>query len=169
MSITFKLYTGNSSQQLFYFTLNNEIITLQCNLDYPDLVYPDHRLSGLAGDHYHAYAEGVASDLLWVWSQVDGLCRLAMGKIGLLDYFSEHCWPWSYCISIVFRLGIINQMRKVGTSVIRTFHLSGHFTYPVWQWSACGQRGPDNRGCTVLRRCMIEFELIHLNVWFLRK
>ena len=32
------------------------------------------RLSGLAGDkkvHYHACAEGVASDLLWVWSQVE--------------------------------------------------------------------------------------------------
>ena len=29
------------------------------------------------------------------------------------------------------------------------FQLSGHFTYPVWQRSAGGQRGPDNRGCTV--------------------
>ena len=31
---------------------------LQCNLDYPDLVYPEPRLSGLAGDqkvHYHAW------------------------------------------------------------------------------------------------------------------
>ena len=50
------------------------LISLQCNLDYPDLVYPDPRLSGLAGDqkiHYHACAEGVANDLLWVWSQVE--------------------------------------------------------------------------------------------------
>ena len=42
---------------------------VQCNLD-----YPDPRLSGLAGDqkiHYHACTEGVASDLLWVWSQVE--------------------------------------------------------------------------------------------------
>ena len=32
------------------------------------------RLSGLAGDqkvHYHACTEGMASDLLWVWSQVE--------------------------------------------------------------------------------------------------
>ena len=43
-------------------------ISVQCNLD-----YPDPRLSGLAGDQnidYHACAEGVASDLLWVWSQI---------------------------------------------------------------------------------------------------
>ena len=47
---------------------------VQCNLDYPDLVYPDPRLSGLAGDqilHYHACAEGVTNDILWVWSQVE--------------------------------------------------------------------------------------------------
>ena len=47
---------------------------IQCNLDYPDLVYPDSRLSGLASDqilHYHACAEGVANDILWVWSQVE--------------------------------------------------------------------------------------------------
>ena len=40
-------------------------------------------------------------------------------------------------IGIVYRLGIINQVRN------------DYFTYPVWQRSACGQRGPDNRGCTV--------------------
>ena len=28
--------------------------------------------------------------------------------------------------------------------------LSGHSTDPVWQQSARGQRGLDNRGCTVL-------------------
>ena len=38
---------------------------IQCNL-----VYPEPRLSGLARDlkiHYHACAEGVTDDLLWVW------------------------------------------------------------------------------------------------------
>ena len=47
---------------------------IQCNLDYPDLVYPDPRLSRVAGDqilHYHACAKGVANDILWVWSQVE--------------------------------------------------------------------------------------------------
>ena len=42
---------------------------IQCNLD-----YPDPRLSGLAGDqkmHYYACAEGVVSDLLWVWSHIE--------------------------------------------------------------------------------------------------
>ena len=71
----------------------------------------------------------------WVMT-IYGLCRLSLGKTGLLDYFSEHCWPWSYCIGIVYGLGIINQVRN-------------HFTYLAWQWSACGQRGLDNRGCTV--------------------
>ena len=42
---------------------------VQCNLNYLDLVYPDPRLSGLAGDqkvHYHACTEGEANDLLWM-------------------------------------------------------------------------------------------------------
>ena len=34
---------------------------------------------------------------------------------------------------------------------MQALQLSGHFTYPVWQRLACGQRGPDNRGCTVRR------------------
>ena len=33
---------------------------------------------------------------------------------------------------------------------MQSLQLSGHFTFPVWQRSACGQRGPDNRGCTVV-------------------
>ena len=47
---------------------------VQCNLDYPNLVYPDPRLFRQARDqkiHYHAYTEGVANDLLWVWLQVE--------------------------------------------------------------------------------------------------
>ena len=35
---------------------------------------------------------------------------------------------------------------------MQALQLSRHFTYPVWQCSACGQRGPDNRGCTVIRK-----------------
>ena len=66
------------------------------------------------------------------WAMSYGLCRLALAKTGLLEYFSEHCWPWSYCIGIVDRLGIINQVRNVGTSVIRTFHLSGMAAISLW-------------------------------------
>ena len=44
---------------------------IQCNLaDYPDLVYLEPRLSRLAGDqklHYHACAEGMANDLLYLF------------------------------------------------------------------------------------------------------
>ena len=46
--------------------------------------------------------------------------------------FSEHCWPWSCGIGIVYRLGIINQVRNIGTSVIRTFHLSGVAAINRW-------------------------------------
>ena len=52
----------------------------------------------------------------------------------------------TYCIGIVYRLGIINQARNVGISVIRTFHLSGMAADRIGWWT----RGPDNRGCTVL-------------------
>ena len=94
------------------------------------------------------------------WVMRYGPCRLGLGKTGILDYFSEYCWPWSYCVGIAYRLGIINQVKKVGTLVIRTFHLSGMAAISpttVWRaspWparlrSARGQRGPDNRGCTV--------------------
>ena len=66
------------------------------------------------------------------WAMSYGLYRLALAKIDWPKYFSEHCWPWSYCIGIVYRLGIINQARNVGISVIRTFHLSGMAAIGRW-------------------------------------
>ena len=51
-----------------------QILVLQCNLDYPDLVYPEPRLSRLPGHQkirYHTCAEGVANDLLWVWLHIE--------------------------------------------------------------------------------------------------
>ena len=45
-----------------------------CNLNYPDLVYLDPRLFGLAGDQeirYLTCTEDMANDLLWMWSQVE--------------------------------------------------------------------------------------------------
>ena len=36
----------------------------------------------------------------------------------------------------------------------RHFSYPDYFTYPVCQRSACGQRSPDNRGCTVYVTCM---------------
>ena len=66
------------------------------------------------------------------WAMSYGLYRLALAKIDWPKYFSEHCWPWSYCIGIVYRLGIINQARNVGISVIRTFHLSGMAAIGWW-------------------------------------
>ena len=62
------------SINIFLLTQIKDQLKIQCNLDYPDLVYPDPRLSGLAGDqkmHYYACAEGVVSDLLWVWSHIE--------------------------------------------------------------------------------------------------
>ena len=51
-----------------------QLIIVQCNLDYLDLVYPEPRLSGLARDpqiHYYACAEGVAGDPWGVWRQLN--------------------------------------------------------------------------------------------------
>ena len=49
----------------YFVTVCLRYIAVQCNLDYPDFVYPDPQLSRLAGDqkvHYHACAEDVAND-----------------------------------------------------------------------------------------------------------
>ena len=48
------------------------------------------------------------------------------------------------------QVSFIGQVSKTRREM-QAFQLSGYFTYPVWQRSAGGQRGPDNRGCTVLR------------------
>ena len=89
----------------------------------------------------------------WVMSY--GLCRLALGKTVLLDCFSEHCWPWSYCI--VYRLGtcIINQVGNtcIGTSVVRTFHLSSMAAISPWTKSL------GNRGCTVVPFFVTKFKV----------
>ena len=64
----------NQKEDELLLDTDKSLIVLQCNLDYPDLVYPEPRLSGLVGDkkiHYHACTEGLANDLLWVWSQLE--------------------------------------------------------------------------------------------------
>ena len=93
--------------------------------NFTDTMQP--RLSGLAGDqkmYYHA-CKKVWSVVLcgfgyWLSDEL-GLHRHAMGKTDWPEHFSEHCWPWSYSIGIVYRLGITNQVRNVGISVIWTF------------------------------------------------
>ena len=42
---------------------------VQCNLDCPDLVYPEPQLSQKI--HYYACTEGVINDLLWMWLHID--------------------------------------------------------------------------------------------------
>ena len=49
--------------------------------------------------------------------------QTCLGKTCLLDHFSEHCWQWLYCIGIIYRLDIINHVKNIGTSVIRTFRI----------------------------------------------
>ena len=114
---------------------------LQCNLNYLDLVYPKPWLSRLAGHqkiHYHACAEGLANDLLWVcvvtgWTMSYRLYRLALAKTDWPEYFSEYCWPWSYCIGVVYRLGIIIEPgEKFSTSVFWTFYLPSLIAISLW-------------------------------------
>ena len=66
------------------------------------------------------------------WMMGYRLYRLCFSQTWSWVTFSEHCWPWSYCTGIIYRLGIINQVRNVGTSVIRTFHLSGMAAISLW-------------------------------------
>lgn len=42
---------------------------VQCNLDCPDLVYPEPQLSQKI--HYYACTEGVINDLLWMWLHIE--------------------------------------------------------------------------------------------------
>ena len=139
---------------------------IQCNLDYLDHVYPEPSwLSGQAGDqkiHHHAmhrrYGQwsfvGVVTG--WVMSYSKSTLVLTHPWLrSLLTCLGQNWltralfwilrWPLSYCMGIIYSLGIINQVKNVGTSVIQTY-----FTYPVCQWSACGQRSPEYRGCTVI-------------------
>ena len=62
-------------------------------------------------------------DVVIDWAMSYGLYRLALAEID---------WPWSYCIGIVRRLGIINQTKNVGISVIRIFHLSSMAAIGRW-------------------------------------
>ena len=70
--------------------------------------------------------------------------RVVSAKTGWPVYLYKCCWLWSCYICIVYRLCIINQVRKAGTSVIQTISLIRYASdQPV------DKRGLDNRGCTV--------------------
>ena len=66
-----------------------------------------------------------------------GFYRLCLGQnwSWLTCNFSEHCWPWSCCTGIIYRL--CTRHKKCS-----------HFSCPdtLRIWSACGHRSPDNRG-----------------------
>ena len=54
-------------------------------------------------------------------------------------------------IIILYRYCLQARYHKPdGKCTTEALQLSGYFTYPVWQRSARGQRGPDNQGCTVI-------------------
>ena len=78
---------------------------------------------------------GVVTD--WVMSY--GLYRLALAKTDWPKYFSEHCWPWSYCIGIIYRLGIINQARNI------------HFSYPDISLLRYGSDRPVDKGVWIIK------------------
>ena len=81
---------------------------------------------------------GVVID--WVMSY-----RLALAKIDWPKYFSEHCWPWLYCIGIVYRLGIINQCR--------------HFSYPDISLIRYGSDRPVDKGGRLIEVALYNYDL----------
>ena len=126
----FSMYRYAAASSITQTLMHNKMTTVQPRLSGPHLSgpsiiqtswRPENTLPRMCRRRGQWSFVGVVTG----WTLSYGLCRLTLGKTGLLDYFSEHCWPWSYCIGIVYRLGIINQVRNVGTSVIWTFHLSG--------------------------------------------
>ena len=102
-------------------------LLLQCNLNYPDLVYPEPRLPGIAPDPANTLVRmrrGCAQlSLRGVATVAWHFYRVVLAKTGWPVYLYECCWLWSCYICIVYRLGIINQVRKVGTLVIQTISL----------------------------------------------
>ena len=80
---------------------------------------------------------------MWVSSMWIGYQIVHWHVRATVVYFSEHCWPWSLCKSIIYRLGILNQVRNVAFSLSGLFHLSGHLEI------SRDHRDMDSRGSTV--------------------
>ena len=60
------------------------------------------------------YWRGVATVERWAWQ----FYRVVLAKTGWPVYLYDCYWLWSCYMFIIYRLGIINQVRKAGTSVI---------------------------------------------------
>ena len=98
---------------------------IQCNL-----IYLEPRLSRLTWHqkrlpHMCRKCGYMSSDELWA------LQALIWTKLIISD-LSERCWPWSYCIGIVYRLSTINHVRNLGTSVIQTFRYGSNQLVDKW-------------------------------------
>ena len=58
------------------------------------------------------------------------------------------------CPTLPYRYRLKARYPKSGEKS-RHFSYPDYFIYPVCHDQPCGQRGPDNRGCTVLRRYIL--------------
>ena len=103
--------------------------------------------------HYHACAEGVTDDLfvgvVIDWAMSYGLYRLALAKIDLPKYFSEHCWPWSCWIGIVYTA----RYHKPGEKC-------RHFSYLDISLIRYGSNRPVDKGVRI-----IEVALYCIIIW----
>ena len=113
---------------------------IQCNLDYQDFISLEPRLSRLAGDqqiHYYACTEGVANDICGCGDKMSSELDSAPDLPGLK--LTDKCTfldtaghdHTMLLVGIFYRLGIINQVRNVGTSVIQTVSLIQYGSYQL--------------------------------------
>ena len=70
---------------------------------------------------------------LWVERWATDSTDLPWPKLTDQSTSHEYCWPWSYCIGVVYRLGIIIKPgEKFSTSVFWTFYLPSLIAISLW-------------------------------------
>ena len=131
-----------------------QLFPLQWTLDYPDLDYPDPRLSGSRTEIIaHAYND-LRMRVVAVYKKI--IVYMAAQSVVLStedrQVVGQGCLPLSSTRSSPCsqQLALLALFTATGKPIWPIIHLSGLFTYPAWFSYYFGQRGPDNRGSTVL-------------------
>ena len=112
------------------------------------LNYPDPRLSG-------SRTEIIASTYNDLRMRVVAVDNMAAKSVVLStedrQVVGQGCLPLSStCSSACSQQLALPCSQQLVSAYGPYFHLSGLFTYPAWFSHYFGQRGPDNRGSTVL-------------------
>ena len=120
---------------------------IQWNLGYPELVYPVPQLSGHAQLRLICMRRGRDR---WLFGGVATVDQGAWKLKKLI--WARTDWPvWTLLTMIVLYYRYrLKTRHHISGEKTKHFSYPDYFTCPVCQHQGCGQRGPDNRGCTVL-------------------